>query len=468
MRRICVILFTAFFVCFSVYAQSYKDLEESTTKVAAQIGRSVVSITAVIKESTGRRLYFGSPFGGLEDDLFRRFFEDFFGDIPEEFGRMALGSGVIIDKDGYILTNAHVVSGAKEVKVTLSDGREFNAAVKGTDARTDLAVIKIRAKDLFAANLGDSNSLKIGQLVLALGNPFGISTEYQNPEPTVTLGVISALHRYLPAISGRSSFDDLIQTDAAINPGNSGGPLVNLNGEIVGINMAIITRSGGYEGIGFAIPINKAKRILSRLIKGEKILYGWLGVSIQDLNDDLRNYFRVKEKEGVIVVKVFKDSPAEKAGMKEGDLILSFDNKPVKNTRELVDLVTQAEVGKTAPLAVVRDGNELALKIKIGARPEDIEKIETVEIVGFRGMEVEDLSPYLKQRFRIRDEQGVVIVNIEEGSPAYKAGLSIGDLIVRIENNTVENREDFENAVGDIKGDCLVKTNRGYFVVKEG
>jgi len=239
---------------------------------------------------------------------------------------------VIIDKDGYILTNEHVVSDATQVKVKLSDGREFDAETKGVDKRIDLAVIKINAKNLPVAKLGDSDELKIGQWVLAIGNPFGFAIE--NPEPTVTVGVVSALGRYLPVLGRRDrGYDDFIQTDAAINPGNSGGPLVNLKGEVIGINTAIITTSGGYQGLGFAIPINKAKKVIDKLAKGEKISYGWLGVNIQDLNEDLRNYFGIKEKEGVIVLKVYKDSPAEKGGIKEGDLILSFKSQPVKTTR---------------------------------------------------------------------------------------------------------------------------------------
>ena len=284
------------------------------------------------------------------------------------------------------MTNAHVIEGATEIKVILYDGREFKGILKGKDERSDLALIKINAKGLLPTTLGDSDNLQIGQFVMALGNPFGISTKYENSQPTVTLGVISALHRYLPAVSGQSSFEDLIQTDAAINPGNSGGPLVNLDGKVVGINMAILTRSGGYEGIGFAIPINKVKRILSRLMKGEKVLYGWLGVSIQDLNQDLIDYFGIKEKEGVIVVKVFKNSPASKIGIKEGDLILSFDSHPVKNARELVNLVMESDVGKEVPLTILRNGIKVTLKIKILSRPEKL-KIKTVEITTFRGID---------------------------------------------------------------------------------
>ena len=236
-----------------------RSLENAVTDVASKVGKTVVSITAVIREEPMNNFYFSSPYEGAEDKLFRKFFEDFFGNIPQGYGRIAMGSGFIIDKDGYILTNAHVINQAREIKVTLSDGREFNAVLKGKDLRADLAVIKIDASNLPVAKLGNSDNLKIGQFVLAMGNPFGISTKYENPVPTVTLGVISALHRYLPAVRGRTNFENLIQTDAAINPGNSSGPLVGVDGEVIGVNAAIITSCGGYEGIGFSIPINKAR-----------------------------------------------------------------------------------------------------------------------------------------------------------------------------------------------------------------
>ncbi|MCM8774054.1 MAG: Do family serine endopeptidase [Candidatus Omnitrophica bacterium] len=466
-----VIMGVIFFICFLPLLSSsqdyYRDLESLSIKVANEIGKSVVSIKATVKQKVIRRFYYNSPQGGIEEEFFRRFFEDFFGQIPQEFGRVSVGSGVIIDRDGYILTNVHVVSDADEVKVVLYDGRELKATVKGIDPRTDLAVIKINAKDITVAKLGDSDKLKIGQFVFALGNPFGISTNYANAQPTVTFGVISALHRFLPGAEGRDSLDDLIQTDAAINPGNSGGPLVNLDGEVVGINIAIITRSGGHEGIGFAIPINKAKLVLGKLVKGEKVLYGWLGVNIQDLNQDLRNYFGIKEQEGVIVVRVFKNSPAEKAGLKEGDLILSFDNKKVTDTRELIKLVSITEVNKIVPLKIIRDGKEQNLEIKIGARPDDLSSIETVERTFFRGMEVEDLTSFWKNKFNIKGEEGVVIVNIEQDSSAERAGLAVGDVITIIGNRRVRNKEDFERAISNLQGDCLVKTNRGFFVLKE-
>ncbi|MFH1772212.1 MAG: Do family serine endopeptidase [Candidatus Omnitrophota bacterium] len=467
-------LMLVFFLCiglivpFITNAQDHGELQKFTIKVSSEVGKSVVSISSVVKEKVGRSPYQGAPFSG-DDDFFGQFFQEFFGSMPErEQTRMGLGSGVIIDKDGYILTNEHVISGASEVKVKLSDGREYDAEIKGTDKRSDLAVIKINANNLPVALLGDSDKLSIGEWVIAIGNPFGFAIA--NPEPTVTVGVVSALHRYMPALGRRDrSYDDLVQTDAAINPGNSGGPLVNLDGEIVGINTAIITTSGGYQGLGFAIPVNRAKRILSKLITGEKILYGWLGVNIQDLNEDLRNYFGVKEKEGVIVVKVYKGSPAEKGMMKDGDLILTFDNKPVQTTRDLVRVVSFTEVGVVIPVKVLREGKEKNLDIKIGKRPDDIADVEgiTEDETSFRGMTVDDITSVNKRRFRIQEDEGVVIVNIEDGSLAEKSGLSIGDVITKIEGKAVKNKEDFITITSKIKESCLIKTDKGFRVLKK-
>lgn len=467
---ISTVIFTL--LSFPIYSQNHGELEKATIKVASETGIAVVSISSVVKEKIGGSNFESSPLGGeFGDEFFNQFFEEFFGEAPErEYKRMGLGSGVIIDSEGYILTNEHVISGASEVKVKLSDGREFDAEVKGVDKRSDLAVIKIEAKDLPVAKLGDSDNLNIGGWVMAIGNPFGFAIE--NPEPTVTVGVISALHRYLPALGKRDrGYDDLVQTDAAINPGNSGGPLVNLEGEVIAINTAIITTSGGYQGLGFAIPINKAKKILTKLKQGQEILYGWLGVSIQDLNDDLRTYFGIKEKEGLIIVKVYKYSPAEKAGMKEGDLILTFDNQQVKTTRDLVRMVSFSEVNKVIPVKIIREGSQKLINVKIAPRPSEEEAAISQEEIkksnaSFRGMAVDDLTSVNKQRFGIREDEGVVIVHIEDASSADKSGLMAGDVILKIENKRIKDKEEFKTLTSNIQGSCLIKTIRGYFVLK--
>ena len=469
MRKCIAVVIVCALMPLLAYSQSLLDLEKATIDVASSVGKTVVSISSVVKEKIGGGFSFGSPFDNF-DNPFDQFFGEFFGGFPErEYERKGLGSGVIVDKDGYILTNEHVVSGAIEVKVKLSDGREFDAEVKGTDKRSDLAVIKINAKGLPAAKLGDSDDLQIGRWVVAIGNPFGFAID--NPEPTVTVGVISALNRYLPALGRRDrGYDDLIQTDAAINPGNSGGPLVNLKGEVIGINTAIITTSGGYQGLGFAIPVNKAKKILDKLSTGEKILYGWLGVVIDNLNDDLRNYFGVKERVGIIILKVYKDSPAEEAGLKEGDLVLTFNKESVKTTRDLMRMVSTSDVGKRIPLEILRGDKEMTIKVKIGKMPKEGEEIEEIEEnsdkVNFRGLTIDDITPFYKRQFRLKSDRGAVITDIEDGSIADESELQVGDVITKIENKEVKSKEDFESVASKVKGDCLIKTNRGYSVLK--
>ncbi|MDD5166936.1 MAG: trypsin-like peptidase domain-containing protein [Candidatus Omnitrophica bacterium] len=434
-------------------------MDDAIISVANSAGRAVVSIstehTAKIK-----RYNFGNPFGGQspfgQDDPFRKFFDDFSGGMPDtEYKQTGLGSGVIIDSEGYILTNEHVINGADKATVTLPDGREFKAELKGRDPRSDLAIIKIDAHNLPVATLGDSNSVKIGQWVVAIGNPFGFAL--QNPEPTVTVGVISALHRSLGrVISGDRDYGDLIQTDAAINPGNSGGPLVNLKGEVVGINVAIFSTSGGYQGIGFAIPVNNAKKIITRLIEGKKILYGWLGVTVQDLTDDLAKYFGLKEKQGVLIAKVLKDGPAEKAGLKESDIIKQFNNTPINNVKELLSTVAAAEVGKKIKIVVMRDKKEVALQVEVGERPQDLEQAaaEIGASEGWRGLKVEE-------------KKGVLVVDVEPGSPADEAGIVRGDLIREINKRQIQNIADYNSATKGLKGDALVKTERGFYIIKE-
>jgi len=470
MKKFLLFLFILLTGTFS-YAQPGGNLEDAVIKVAADVGKSVVSISSVGREKIGVNLPERSPLNRFNDDSFRNFFEDFFGTQPEvEFKRIGLGSGVVIDKNGYVLTNEHVVLGASEIKVKLSDGREFDAQVAGSDKRSDLAVIKINATALTPVKLGDSDSLKIGKWVVAVGNPFGFAID--NPEPTVTVGVISALHRYVPALGRRErTYDELIQTDAAINPGNSGGPLVNLDGEVIGINTAIISLSGGYQGLGFAIPVNKIKRVLPKLMKGEKIAYGWLGLSIQDLNEDLRNYFGVKELAGIIVVQVYNNSPASTAGVKEGDLILAFSDQPVKASRDLISMVSAFEIGASVPLKILREGKEINLNIKVGQSPKDIKTLEeesdAPQHKTFRGLEVDDLNPMYRQRFKLRENSGVIVAYIEEASPADRSNLVVGDVITKVNGKEIKNKEDFITVISKTKESWLLKTNKGFTVIKE-
>ncbi|MFA5356950.1 MAG: Do family serine endopeptidase [Candidatus Omnitrophota bacterium] len=457
-------------------------MEDTIVNVAKSVGPSVVSISTEHMQKMGggiKRYYFGSPFGeGQEgspfgdNDPFRQFFNDFFGELPErEFRQRGLGSGVIINSDGYILTNQHVIDNADKITVTLSDGRNFKGVVKGQDPRSDLAVIQIDARNLPAAKLGDSDSSKIGQWVVAIGNPFAFAM--QNPEPTVTVGVISALHRSLGRAFGRDrDYNDLIQTDAAINPGNSGGPLVNIRGEVIGINVAIFSTSGGHQGIGFAIPVSNAKKVISKLIEGKKVTYGWFGVTVQELDEGLAEYFGLPDKNGVLVVSVLEDGPAKKAGIKDSDIIRSFDNKPINSVRELLNAVGQAEVGRKVKVVVVRDKKQLTLQVEIGERPDNLDGVSIVEQESetpeskWRGLSVEELTPEIAGRLGVQEKTGVVVMDVEPGSPSDEAGVVPGDVIVQINKEPVNNKSDYRKVTSVLKSDALVKLSRGYVLIK--
>ncbi len=455
-------------------------MEDSVINVATTTGKAVVSLTVEHVSKVGgpgaRKFYFNSPEGQspfLENDPFRKFFDDFFGEVPErEYKQIGVGSGVIIDPQGYILTNQHVVDGADKITVVLPDGREFKGEIKGQDLRSDLAVIKINAKDLPVAVLGDSDNLRIGQWVVAIGNPFGLSV--QNSEPTVTTGVISALHRTLGKTLGKGrDYSDLIQTDAAINPGNSGGPLVNLKGEIVGINVAIFSTSGGYQGIGFAVPSNVAKRIISRLIEGKKVEYGWLGITVQDLNEDLSGYFGLADKNGALVAGVLKDGPAQKAGIKKGDIIKQFDAKAINSVKDLLAMVNKTEIGRKVKIIAIRDKKETVFEVVISSRPQD-KDLETqspaqeeVQAGVWRGLEIADLDSRAARKFNLQGNEGVVVVNVKTDSPADGAGVIPGDLILEINRQKVKDAAEFQKITRGLKGDCLVVTLRGYLVIKD-
>ena len=442
-------------------------LESGFVRVAEEVGPAVVSISTEHTERVGQRSYFHSFGDDQFDRFFGQFFKDFFGEIPErEFKQRGLGSGFIIDEEGYILTNQHVIQDADKITVTLPDGRKFPAELKGSDARSDLAVIKIKAKDLPVLRLGNSDELRIGQWAIAIGNPYGFAVG--SAEPTVTAGIVSALHRSLPQVSyQRRNYADLIQTDAAINPGNSGGPLVNLRGEAIGINVAIFSPSGGNIGIGFAIPINVAKEILSRLIAGKKVLYGWLGISIQDVNEQLAEYFGLSGQQGALVLKVLEDSPAEKAGFKEGDVIRKFAGREIKDVPALLREVAKAAVGEVVKVEVIREKKMLTLQVKVAERPEDFEQIlKAGEEISWRGLEVSEFTSDLARRYGITQREAVVVISVEPDSPASRAGLTPGDVIIAINRGQIKDMEDYKSAIKGVKGDALLRTERGFVVLK--
>ena len=452
------------------------DIQDAFIKVAEAVGPAVVSIvTETTQRIPARRYYFGPPKGFFDED-FERFFRDFFGEIPErEFKQQGLGSGVIIDKDGYIVTNDHVIAGAGKITAILSDGRRFNAELKGSDPRSDIAVVKIKADNLPVAKLGDSDTVRTGQWVVAIGNPFGYVVN--NPKPTVTVGVVSALHRQLPLgrTEGRT-YIDLIQTDAAINPGNSGGPLCDLDGNIIGLNVAIYSTTGGYQGIGFAIPVNTVSRVLDDLIEGRKILYGWLGVTIQELSYDMAEYFNIKDRKGLIVIEIIKGGPADKGGLKAGDIIRTFNGNKIDRLQSLLRFVGETGIGKKAKIGIIRDEEEIILTVIIGERPSEEaiakgelkkEAIEAIEARKWRGLIVTEITGEISQRYGIEKQPGVLILEVDIDSPAYEAGLRRGLIIKEIDKRTVRNMEDYNNAVQKAKEKTLVRTNKGYVIIKD-
>jgi serine protease Do len=365
-------------------------------------------------------------------------------DMPEHRGS-GQGSGVIVTPDGYILTNNHVVEDARELTVTLPDKREFKGKVVGTDPKTDLAVVKIDSRDLPYVPWGDSGKLRVGDYVLAVGNPFGLNS-------TVTLGIVSALGR---GRMGITQYEDFIQTDAAINPGNSGGALVDTKGELVGINTAIFSRTGGYQGVGFAVPTSMGKPVYESLVKTGKVTRGWLGVSIQDVTQDLAKSFKLKDSKGALVSEVKEDSPADQGGLKPGDVIVSYQGSPVADGVSLQRLVTRTPIGAKAAVAVVRDGREKELTVTIGELPDATRIAKADGGTGepaLAGVVVQDLDRETARELGLAGKiRGVVVTAVDPDSAAEQAGLQRGDVIREINRQPVRSVKDFEKLASDVK-----------------
>jgi len=442
--------------------QWQKGIPRSFTEVAKNIGPTVVNIST-IKTISGSGRVFRHFFGPFKEEPFEDFFDNFFRGIPDEdIKQKSLGSGFIIDKEGYIITNNHVVEGAEEIKVTLSNGKDFEGKVIGRDSKTDIALIKIESrKDLPTVKMGDSDTLQVGEWVIAIGNPFGF-------ENTVTAGIISAKGRVI----GAGPYDDFLQTDASINPGNSGGPLINTQGEVVGINTAIIA---GGQGIGFATPINTAKEILPQLKEKGKVTRGWLGVMVQHVTPELAKSFGLKEERGALVSDVTPSGPADKAEIKQGDIIIEFDGKPVDKMTELPRIVGMTPVGKKVEVKVLRERKEKIFWITVGElEGEKMAEARPAEHELDLGITVQELTPALEHRYGLSGERGVLITHVRRGSPAHKANLRPGDIIKEIKGKLITSIDDYMAEIRKMKeGDIihlLIKREEGtlYVALKVG
>ena len=432
-------------------AQSINNHQETKNNGFADIVKAVrpatVNITTTKSITNSQKPYMQEK----NQDWFKRDPRDrnFFG-MPrmprqpqEPFGQ-GMGSGVVVSPDGYVVTNHHVIDGANKVTVTLTDKREFDGTIVGSDPQTDLAVIKIKDKDLPYIPWGNSSKLEVGEYVLAIGNPFGLNS-------TVTQGIVSALGR---GGIGITKYEDFIQTDAAINPGNSGGALVNMRGELIGINTAILSKNGGYQGVGFAIPANMGKHIYESVIKTGTVQRGFLGVSIQEISKNLALSLQLPNTSGALVTNVQNNSPADKAGIKRGDTIISFEGQKISDPRSLQQAVTHTKVGSEVNLKIIRNGETITLGTTLSEHP-DTRKTASVnttsETTKLAGLMVEEISPQIARRLQLNtDTNGVVVTAVQSGSSADSAGLKQGDVISEINRQPVRNLNDYKSAISNL------------------
>ena len=435
----------------SAVAEPAEKLGKAFAMVAGHVRPCVVSVYSekMIKITQPE---FGFPFG---DDFFRQFFGDQFQAPRQERQRQreykvpqkGMGSGMILDKEGHILTNYHVVQDVDQIKVQLADKEEFEAEIVGTDAKTDVAVIKIKGRvpaDLPSVVMGESDSLEPGNIVMAIGAPFGLAQ-------TVTEGIISAVGR---SDVGIEDYEDFLQTDAPINPGNSGGPLVNMYGEVIGMNTAIATSIGQFAGVGFAIPSNLVKTMLPKLMKGEKIVRGQLGVMIQNVTKELASEFGLPEPKGALVSQVVKDSPAAKAGLMPGDVVVGYDGQSVQDVRHMRNLVAATIPGTTVKIEIIRKGKKETLTATIGKQEGAALGIlpEAGEgVLPKLGLNVQTLTPELAKQFGVDSGKGVVITEVDEGSPVSLAGLRKGDVIVEADRKPVASVNELEHVLAEAK-----------------
>ena len=424
-------------------------MPSSFADLAEKLMPAVVNINTTRKVKVGGSNPFGQElpngFSGRDD-----FFKRFFGNVPErEYKQNNLGSGLIISKDGYIFTNNHVIDKVDKIKVKLSDGKEFDATVVGADQNTDLALIKINPQsELPFVTLGDSDSLRVGDWVVAIGNPFGL-------ERTITAGIVSAKGRVI----GAGPYDNFIQTDASINPGNSGGPLFNLAGEVVGINTAIIAQG---QGIGFAVPVNTAKAILNDLKTKGKVTRGWLGISVQDITEDIAGNLNLKDQKGALVGDVFPGDPAAVAGIKTGDVLVEIDGKKVNDTHDLLRIVAVLPVGKAIDIKAIRDGAVKTFKVITGERKEKKEIGQKPDKADeYYGLSVQELTPEIAQHMGITEKSGVIVKDVS--GAAEEAGVRSGDIIVQINKFRISSLKEYTETMAK-----LDKTSSVLLLIKRG
>jgi serine protease Do len=435
-----------FFFLFLITAPTINQASEKSgpldwSTVFMQVAKQ--NIPAVVHIEVIQRQEIPNPLFPFENDpFFRRFFQN--PKIPKKYKRelKGLGSGMIVDVQGHILTNYHVIGGATSIEVQLSDGRRFPAKVVGTDSKTDLAVIRISAEGrLPFVTFGDSDKVEVGQWVMAIGHPRGL-------DQTVTQGIISAKHRR--GITDPNSYQDFLQTDAAINPGSSGGPLLNLKGEVIGVNAAIASESGGFEGIGFTIPSNMALYVAKSLMAHGKVKRSWLGVQVQDLTPALAKSLRAGTGKGVLVAEVVRGGPADRGGLKKNDVVIYFQGKETPDSSSFLNEVIQTPIGKDIKITVLREGKKLDLAIKTEG-PESSQKIMEASIKERLGAEVRSLKPQEAERYGLEDNRGVAIQWLDRNSPLKKAGFEVGDIILSVDKQPVEGIEGFVRQVSSLK-----------------
>jgi serine protease Do len=429
------------------------------------------ALPAVVNISTSRKVTTPerdvSPFFGPFRDFFGPNSPDFFGG-PRERLENSLGSGVIVSSEGYILTNNHVVQGATDIEVVLSDERELKGRIVGGDAKTDIAVIKVEEKSLPSLTLGNSAGVQVGDFALAIGNPFGVGQ-------TVTMGIVGATGR---GGFGIEHYEDFIQTDAAINPGNSGGALINIRGELIGINTAIVARSGGSQGVGFAVPTNMARPVMEQILKQGKVIRGYLGVSVQTLTPELARSFGSKTTQGALIAEVAPDGPAARAGLRRGDVILAVDEEQVLDSRRLTLKISQTAPGTAVNLRVLREGQEQSIRVTLGELPSDPERAAQTpgaqrgQSSALDGVSVDTLTPEIARQLNLSPQtRGVVVVEVRPDTAAA-TGLRRGDVIAEVNRRAVSTVADYEQALRSAGSEALLLVNRGgsssYIVVRPG